>query len=59
MDYFSELFFYYIVNRMNSHIAIPNYQYHEEEITLDDFELIRCIGHGAYGQVIKWMDNKV
>lgn len=53
MDYFSELFFYCIVNRMNSHIAIPNYQYHEEEITLDDFELIRCIGHGAYGQVIE------
>ena len=36
---------------MNSYIAIPSFEYCEPEITLEDFELIRCIGHGAYGQV--------
>ena len=36
---------------MNSYIAIPNFEFYEQNVTLDDFELIRCIGHGAYGQV--------
>ena len=41
----------YFWNGMNSYIAIPSFEYCEPEITLEDFELIRCIGHGAYGQV--------
>lgn len=38
---------------MNSHIAIPTFKYHEQDVSLEDFELIRCIGHGAYGQVVE------
>lgn len=41
---------------MNSRIAIPNYQFYDHQVTLEDFELIRCIGHGAYGQVVYSLD---
>lgn len=38
-------------------IALPSYEFTEQnEIRLDSFDLIRCIGYGAYGQV--WLCQK-
>jgi len=38
-------------------IALPSYGFTEQnEIRLDSFDLIRCIGYGAYGQV--WLCQK-
>ena len=38
-------------------IALPSYEFTEQnEIRLDSFDLIRCIGYGAYGQV--WLCEK-
>ena len=40
-----------------SSIALPSYEFTESaDIGLDSFELIRCIGYGAYGQV--WLCEK-
>ena len=40
-----------------SSIALPSYEFTEStNISLDSFELIRCIGYGAYGQV--WLCEK-
>lgn len=41
----------------NQSIAIPSYEFHaSEDISVKSFELIRCIGQGAYGQV--WLCEK-
>ena len=41
----------------NQSIAIPSYEFHaSEDISIKSFELIRCIGQGAYGQV--WLCEK-
>ena len=48
-----------IVIRMNSthSIAIPSFQYSESNsMSVDAFELLYCIGQGAYGQV--WLCQK-
>lgn len=50
--YYPDHCFVYVKIVMNSHIAIPTFEYHEQDVSLEDFELIRCIGHGAYGQVV-------
>lgn len=40
-----------------SSIALPAYEFTEStNLGIDSFELIRCIGYGAYGQV--WLCEK-
>lgn len=48
----------FIVNMNSKHsIAIPSFQYSESSsVSVDAFELLCCIGQGAYGQV--WLCQK-